>query len=281
MNVGIIGLGLMGGSFARLLIKNGHGVYAVDKSEAVMKKGELMKAYNYRLTEDNADKLDMLIAAVLPSAFKSAVEIYLPRLKDGAVVTDFCGTKGKVVSVMQGFAKKYPSLVFAGGHPMAGREFSGIEHSSINLFDKASMIIVPVSADIYALENIKKFFLSLGFGSVVFTSAENHDKMIAFTSQLCHIVSNAFVKNEIASEHFGYSAGSYKDMTRVARLDPEMWAELMTENSSKLCGELSELIGNLIKYRDALSSGDKSALKELLREGNERKLSVDFDKNNR
>lgn len=279
MNIGIIGLGLMGGSFARLLKRYGHTVYAYDKDSAVMKKGELMKAFDERLSVDNADKLDMLVAAVFPSAFKSAVEPYLKKLKSGAVVTDFCGTKKTVVSAMEEFKKDYPELVCVGGHPMAGREFSGIEHSSVNLFEKASMIIVPVGTDIYDLQSIKNFYLSLGFGSVVFTDAAHHDEMIAYTSQLCHIVSNAFVKNKRASEHFGYSAGSYKDLTRVARLNGEMWSGLMTENREYLFKELEELIGNLNEYLSALKSGDKEKLEKLLSEGNERKLAIDFDKN--
>lgn len=279
MKIGIIGLGLMGGSFARLLLKNGHTVYAIDEKESVMKKAELMKAFTERLSVENASELDMLVAAVFPRSFKDAVTIYLPRLKAGAVVTDFCGTKKTVVAAMKDLKKDYPSLVFVGGHPMAGREFSGIEHSSVNLFEKASMILVPVNADVYALDALKKFYIGLGFGGVVFTTADNHDKMIAFTSQLCHIVSNAFVKNERASEHFGYSAGSYKDMTRVARLNPYMWSDLMTENKDELYFELDELINNLSKYRDALRSGDKDKLFMLLKEGNDRKLAIDFEKN--
>ena len=275
MNIGIIGLGLMGGSFARVLKKHGHTVYAADRSEAALKKGELINAFDRRLSAENAGELDMLIAAVFPSGFAGAIEGYLPVLKAGAIVTDFCGTKGRVVASMRRFAEKFPELVFVGGHPMAGREYSGIEHSSINLFDRASMILVPVNADIYALDGLKKFFLSLGFGSVVITTAENHDGMIAYTSQLCHIVSNAFVKNKRAEAHAGFSAGSYKDLTRVARLDPEMWAGLMTENRAELSAELGELIDNLSKYLSALERGDEQALKDLLAEGNARKNDVD------
>ena len=275
MNIGIIGLGLMGGSFARVLKKHGHTVYAYDLSESVMRKGELMKAYDHPLTVEVADRVDMLVAAVFPSSFGSAIEDYLPHLKSGAIVTDFCGTKGRVVEEMKAFSVKFPELVFVGGHPMAGREYSGIEHSAINLFDKASMILVPVVADIYALDAMKKFFLSLGFGSVVFTTARDHDETIAYTSQLCHIVSNAYVKNKCAERHYGFSAGSYKDLTRVARLDPEMWAGLMTENREELSSELAELIGNLNEYLSALRSGDESALRSLLAEGNERKIAID------
>ena len=129
--------------------------------------------------------------------------------------------------------------------------------------------------DVFALDRVKKFFLSVGFSEVVITSADNHDAMIAYTSQLCHVVSNAFIKNKTAENHFGYSAGSYKDLTRVARLNPDMWTELMFDNGDKLLSELSEYIDNLTKYRDALAAGDRAAFKELLSEGNSRKLAID------
>ena len=279
MNIGIIGLGLMGGSFARVCKKFGHVVYAFDKSRDVMKKGELLNAYDFVLTEKNADKLDLLVAAVFPDAFSSATERFLPYLKKGTVVSDFCGTKRRVTGVMKEFSLKRPDLSFIGMHPMAGREYSGIEHSSINLFDRASMIFVPVSADIAALDKMKKFFLALGFGKVVICSAEEHDAVIAYTSQLCHIVSNAFVKNESAEKHDGFSAGSYRDLTRVSRLDPVMWSQLMIENKDNLTAELDELITNLNDYLAALKCCDQEKLEDLLRVGNDRKIAIDVSKN--
>ena len=223
MKFGIIGMGLMGGSFGRLLIKKGHGVYAYDSSQTAMLKAEMMSAMTQPLTEDNAKDIDYLIVAINPSCFKSATERFLPFLKKGATVIDFCGIKRCIEKDMKFLANQFKSINFIGGHPMAGREFSGIEHSSVNLFEKASMIFVPVKADVFALDNAKKTFLSLGFGRVVFTTADYHDKVIAYTSQLCHIVSNAFIKNANAENHSGYSAGSFKDLTRVAKLNPDMW----------------------------------------------------------
>ncbi|MBQ7348742.1 MAG: prephenate dehydrogenase [Clostridia bacterium] len=277
MNIGIVGLGLIGGSFGRTVVKTGkHTVYGFDVSEEVMLKGEMMRAYNKTLSPNNAKELDMLIIATRPEVFDEVVNNYLPQLKDGATVTDFCGTKRDIVALMEKYAAKYPSLNFVGGHPMADRELSGIEHSKANLFDKASMILVPVKTDIFVLEGIKAFYLSLGFSEVVITDAENHDSMIAFTSQLCHIVSNAFIKNKTAKKHFGYSAGSYKDLTRVARLDANMWTGLMMLNKDKLIPELSELIENLNSYKLALEKADEQGLKKLLSDGNERKIKIDI-----
>ena len=276
MNIGIIGLGLMGGSLGKTLIKKGeHKVFGYDISEQVMLKADMLKAIDAPLTEETAKNIDMLVVSLYPSGFLSALEKFLPYLKDGVIITDFCGIKRETVEIMKELSKKYPSLIFVGGHPMAGREFSGIDRSVSTLFEKASMILVNVNADIFTLEFIKGFYLALGFSEVVITSAEYHDRAIAFTSQLCHIVSNAFIKNEIASEHFGYSAGSYKDLTRVARLNPEMWAELMGKNSDNLSKELDELIANLTLYSKALKSKDNAELKRLLAEGNDRKLMID------
>lgn len=276
MKIGIIGLGLMGGSFGRVLVKKtNHTVYGYDINENAMKKGEMLLAYHERLTTQNAKELDMLVVSVYPKAFKKVLQEFLPHLKNGAIITDFCGTKRNVASDMREFSKIYDNISFIGGHPMAGREFSGIEKSSINLFEKASMILVNINADIFTMEKVKKFYLDIGFGGVVITSPENHDKMISFTSQLCHIVSNAFIKNQTASEHLGYSAGSYKDLTRVARLNPTMWTQLMLDNSDYLSSELGELIENLQKYQTALIEKDEQLLYTLLQEGNERKILID------
>ena len=276
MKVGIIGLGLMGASFARTLKKaGGHEVYGFHRSDDVMRKADLIGMHDGTLTPDNAGEIDMIIVALYPRDFKAVISPYLPRLKPGAIVTDFCGTKRLVVSEMQKMQKEYPDLFFVGGHPMAGREFSGIEHSVTNLFDRASMIIVPVTEDIAKLDALKKFYLSLGFGEVMVCSADYHDGMIAFTSQLCHIVSNAYVKNKRAEVHDGFSAGSYRDLTRVARLNSKMWSELMIDNRDFLSDELGEIIGHLTEYKQALDDGDETRLATLLEDGNRRKLDID------
>lgn len=276
MKIGIIGLGLMGGSFGRTLVKKTeHKVYGYDISDSVMQKAEMLNAFHEKLTVDNASEIDMLILSVYPDYFADAVERFLPYLKKGAIVSDFSGVKCTIISKMKEYQKVYPDLTFIGGHPMAGREFSGIERSVTTLFDKAFMILVPINADIFTLSDVKNFYKEIGFLDVVITTAENHDEMIAYTSQLCHIVSNAFIKNATAEKHLGYSAGSYKDLTRVARLNPEMWSGLMIDNKDKLKKELDEFICNLQKYSSALESGNRTELESLLKEGNDRKLSID------
>ena len=278
MKIGIIGLGLMGGSFGRTLVKKGYTVFGYDVNPDTMLKAELMRAFTAPLDENNAGEVDLLVSAVNPKVFEIATEKFLPLLKSGAVVSDFCGVKRVTVAVMKTWAEKYKDLNFIGGHPMAGREFSGIEHSSIVLFEKASMILVPVKADIFTLDKIKEFYLSAGFERVVITDAEHHDKVIAYTSQLCHIVSNAFIKNAQADNRSGYSAGSFRDLTRVARMDPALWTELIALNRDNALNELDELIASLNKYRAAIEKGDDEELSRLFKEGNDRKIKIESDK---
>lgn len=274
-SVGIVGLGLMGASFGRLLVQKGYKVFGADRDPAVMQKALLANAYTEPLTDKTAGETDLLVIAIFPRDFKAAAERYLPYMKKGAILSDFCGNKRIVTGAMKALAATYPDIVYCGGHPMAGREYSGVNHSSVRLFDNASMILVPVTEDLFVLSELKKFYLSLGFGEVVVTTPEKHDKMIAYTSQLCHVVSNAFIKSDSAREHGGYSAGSYRDLTRVARLDPVMWSELMEDNRDYLTKELDFLIASLSKYRDALARGDEGALRALLAEGDKIKREID------
>ena len=277
MKIGVIGLGLMGASFGKVARKNGATVYGYDIDEETLQKAKLVGAIDE--TAETCEKdLDLLVIATYEEQFYPSAERFLPLLKNGGTIIDFCGNKRTIARDMKKLAAKYTSINFIGGHPMAGREVAGIDNSLIALFDGASMVITPIKADIFAIDELKKYFLSLGFKEVVITTPENHDKNIAFTSQLCHIVSNAYIKSPTAENHFGYSAGSYKDLTRVARLSPKMWTELMISNADNLKTELDLLIANLEKYSEALGAGDKAALCALLAEGNDRKISIDKGK---
>ena len=280
LKIGIIGLGLIGGSLARTIVnRTNHVVYAYDSDESALKLGSLLHAYYHVLTDDDVASLDMLIVALYPSATIDVIKRYLPLLKDGCIVIDVCGNKRKIVSEFNKFSVSFPKLVFISTHPMAGREFSGIKHSSINLFDRASMIIIPVNTDLKAIKFFKDFVLSLGFGSTVITTASEHDKIIAYTSQLAHVVSSAYVKSPTAENYLGFSAGSFRDMTRVARLSPEMWSELFLDNSDFLVLELQTIIDNLTDYLNALKDKDKSKLYDMLQDGTDRKINFDKLKN--
>lgn len=273
MNIAIIGLGLIGGSLGRTIIKKTTDtVYAFDLSKRALLDGKLLGAYHEELNDENIGKMDVVIFSLYPEALEVALKQYCPKLKKGCLVVDCCGNKRRVVEQMNELSKEYPHLDFISAHPMAGREFSGVNHSTATLFEKASMILVPVKADIKRLAQFKEYWLSVGFGNVVITSAKEHDKIIAFTSQLAHLVSSSYIKSDTASQFMGFSAGSFRDMTRVARLSPEMWAQLTLDNADFLVNEIDKLIEHLVQYKEALKDGDKSKMVELLQDGNDKKL---------
>lgn len=273
MKIGIVGLGLIGGSLGRAIVsKTQDLVYAFDISKRAMLDGRLLSAYHEQLTEQNVGQIDMLFLSLYPKALEQALNEYCPKLKDGCIVLDCCGNKRKVVKQMQDLSKKHPNLEFISTHPMAGREFSGVTHSTATLFDRASMILVPVKAQLKTIAKVKKYSLNLGFGSVVMSTPEKHDEIIAFTSQLAHLVSSSYIKSQTAEQFMGFSAGSFRDMTRVARLSPEMWSQLTVDNSDFLVTEIDRLILHLNQYKDALKEKDIDKMKELLADGNEKKL---------
>lgn len=273
MKIGIIGLGLIGGSLGRAIkLKTDNEVFAFDLDKDAMIKGKLLQAYDKELNKENAKELDLLFFALYPRAFELSINEYLPFLKKGCTVCDLCGNKTRPVEIMREKSKDYPDINFIGAHPMAGREFSGIAHSSATLFDGASMIYVPVKEDLNLLSKMKEFAISLGFRQVVFTNEKEHDTIIAYTSQLAHLVSSSYIKSPTAKYQRGFSAGSFKDMTRVARLSPEMWTELMMDNAENLSLELGEIIKHLSEYKEALDKKDTEELFKLLEKGNELKL---------
>ena len=273
MKIGIIGLGLIGGSLGRTIVnRTSDTVYAFDISKKALLDGKLLFCYHFELNKESVKEMDMVIFSLYPNALENALEEYCPLLKEGAIVLDCCGNKRRVVKQMSELAVKYPTLNFLSAHPMAGREFSGVSHSTATLFDRASFILVPVNAPLKIIALIKAFALEVGFGSVVITTADNHDQIIAFTSQLAHLVSSSYIKSPMASQFMGFSAGSFRDMTRVARLSPEMWAQLTIDNADFLTEEIDNLVANLLDYKLALQNKDIDKMKDLLADGNEKKL---------
>ncbi len=280
MNIAIVGLGLIGGSLGRAIVsKTNHKVFGFDIDSKSMKIGELIKAYHTPLTQQNIKDIDLLIVALYQGSALKVLPDYLKNLKKGAIVMDIAGNKRTMCNFMKEQSKNYTDIEFVSSHPMAGREFSGIKHSTTSLFERASMILVPVKADIRTLTLIKELALEIGFMKVVFTTAEEHDKIIAFTSQLAHVISSSYIKSPTAEGFLGFSAGSFRDMTRVARLSPTMWTELMMDNKDNLIKEIDYLVKSLTEYKDALKSGDSEKLFSLLEDGNNKKLEFEKIKN--
>lgn len=276
MEIALIGLGLIGGSVAKAIKKNTpHTVLGYDTDEQVMYKARLLDAIDGELTDERLTICDWVIVATRPQAAADYVRAHADRIKKGAIVMDVCGVKRCVCEPLWQLAEE-KGFLFLGGHPMAGREVSGFDNASAELFRDASMIVTPPhGVEIALLERVKKFWCALGFGSVTMTTPENHDRVIAYTSQLAHIASSAYIKSPTALDHIGFSAGSYKDLTRVAKLDPAMWTELFLENRDNLLAEVDDLIAHLTEYRNALEQKDETGLRALLAAGREQKLEAD------
>lgn len=275
MKVGILGLGLIGGSLARAYAKAGHTVYACEKDESMLSFAQLAGVVQAALDETNIGQCDLILLAIYPAGSAAWLEYNAKIVSKDALVLDCCGIKREICERCFPLAKQY-GFTFVGGHPMAGSHFSGFKYSRSNLFQGAPMVLVPPRYDDMALlDRIKEALQPCHFGSFSVTTAEDHDKMIAFTSQMPHIVSNAYIKSPTALDHKGFSAGSYKDLTRVAWLNPRMWAELFLENKDFTLYELDTYIQSLNAYREALANDDLETLTALLDEGKRRKEEVD------
>ena len=275
MIVGILGLGLIGGSLARAYSKAGHTVYAAEKDDSILSFAQLADVVHGPLDEASIPRCDLILLAIYSGGSACWLEENGHLIAHEALVIDCCGIKEEVCRRCFPVAERY-DFTFVGGHPMAGSHFSGFKYSRSNLFHGAPMVLVPPRYDDpELLERIKRMLEPCRFGSFSVTTAAEHDKMIAFTSQMPHIVSNAYIKSPTALHHKGFSAGSYKDLTRVAWLNPNMWAELFLSNRDNILSELEFYINSLQQYKTAIESGDTQQLIQLLDEGRIRKEEVD------
>ena len=275
MKAGIVGLGLIGGSFAKAYHAAGHTVWAKELDRSTLSFAELSDAVDGELTKENIGECDIILICVYPQAVIDFLDEMGPYIGKKPVVIDCCGTKRVPMIEGEKIAEKY-GFLYVGGHPMAGTQFSGFKYAKETLFKGAPMVIVPpVYDNIELLEKVKELLEPAGFRKITVTTAEKHDEMIAFTSQLAHVVSNAYIKSPTALAHKGFSAGSYRDMTRVAWLNPNMWAELFLDNKDNLIKEIDILIDSLSAYKEAIEKDDRETLIKLLDDGKKRKEEVD------
>ena len=276
MNIAVVGLGLIGGSICKALKKNtDHTVFGFDINESINSFALLDSSIDKILNDDNIRMCDFIFLSIYPKATIDFVKEKAPLIKKGAVVIDCGGVKDSICDECFDLALG-SGFRFIGGHPMAGLHHSGYKYSTAKLFDSASMILTPKNTDdIELMSEVTGLIKSIGFSSVTFTTPKEHDRIIAFTSQLAHVVSNAYVKSPQATIHKGFSAGSYKDLTRVAKLNENMWTELFLLNKENLCFEIDHLITELTKYKEAMQNDDADTLKALLKDGSDRKKSID------
>ena len=254
--------------------RTAHTVYGADLDRETLTMARMCGAMDAPLTEENLPQCDLVLVAICPGAAIQWVTDHADKIAKSAILVDLCGVKRVVVEALAPIAAAH-GFAYIGGHPMAGKERGGFTASAEDLYVGASMILTPDKrTDMRLLETLKAFFLDLGFAGLTFSTPEEHDRIIAFTSQLAHIVSSAYVKSPEAQKRRGFSAGSFRDMTRVARLDEDMWTELFLDDEDFLTAELEELIGHLTDYRNALRAKDTQRLHDLLKEGRELKATA-------
>lgn len=274
MNILICGLGLIGASLAKTLKKNtNHTVLGWNRTESVTEKA---------LRDGVIDKMgdidslmaeaDITFVNFYPEAIVPFILEHKNSFKKDSVVTDSCGIKTKICRAME---KEKLDFYFIGAHPMAGREVGGYDNSLDNLYDNASFIVTPVDGTprnkVDALVGLAE---SMGFARTVVTTPEHHDEMIAFTSQIAHVLACSYVLSPLAPSHAGYSAGSYRDVSRVARINADMWADLFIDNKEALVKEIDDLVSNLMQFKYNIVNEDSPALKDLMNRANKIKEEI-------
>jgi prephenate dehydrogenase len=273
LKIGIVGLGLIGGSFAKAIkARTEHTVLGADIDKEILSKAMDDGAVDFELKDGDLKDCDLLLIALYPAAIISYLEEKARLFSKKGFVIDLCGVKRHICKKGQMLAKEH-GFNFIGGHPMAGREVFGYSAAIENLFDGASMILVP-EPERTVPDFIKEFFLSVGFTHIQISTPEHHDEVIACTSQLAHVVSSAYVKTPVAPDFYGFSAGSFKDMTRVAYMNEKVWTELFLNNADMLKLEIDSLVNELKKYSDALERRDEKEIMRLIKEGTEIKVRL-------
>lgn len=273
--IGVVGLGLIGGSLAKAFkFSEKVNVLGLDKNPTITQIAVMSEFIDCDLT-GKLDKCDFVFLAIGAEQVVQFVKENASKFKKDSIVIDCAGVKKIVCDTCFSIAKEN-GFTFMGGHPMAGTQFSGLKHSKPDMFKGENFVIVPKSdEDINLIASVKEVLKIAGFASVSITTASKHDQIIAFTSQLAHVVSNAYVKSPNAQVHKGFSAGSYKDLTRVAWLNEDMWARLFLNNAENISFEIENLIKELTKYNDCIKNNDYNGLKLLLKEGRECKERCD------
>lgn len=277
MDIGFIGCGLIGGSLIKSLDRNAaHNIHFYDTDDETVKKVKLTTRAKYMSSLKMMKNCDVVFVCLHPKKSIDFIKNNIENFKKGAVVSDVCGVKQSIADAVEDLLCEN-GINYIGTHPMAGREFSGFDYATDTLFENAYFIIAKPknNADISPLTQIAK---DCRFKEIVITTAKKHDEIIAFTSQLAHIVSSAYIKSPTALLQCGFSAGSFLDMTRVAYLNENMWTELFLMNGQSLCSEIETIIGHLEEYKKAIETKNADTLKALLKKGRELKEKTNAEK---
>lgn len=274
MIIAVVGMGIIGGSFCKAVKKyTEHYVIGINRTKSVLEKAFSDGSIDEIGDEKSLSKADIVILALYPQAAIDYIEKNGAYIKKGAIVTDSAGIKSEICPKLTELSEKY-GFEFVGSHPMAGKETNGYESSDADLFNGASYIIVPCIACEQSVKTLSDFAMEIKFGMVKITDPEEHDRMIAFTSQLPHILACAYVMSPCCINHKGFSAGSYKDVSRVANINAKLWSELFLENREPLIGELETLRDNILAITDAVKANDKERIEELLEKAHKTKEAL-------
>lgn len=268
MKIAVVGLGLIGGSLCKSIKKHTfHSVWGLDSNKETIRQALEQNAIDKEIGVERLCEADLTVICLYPQGIIEFVRENADRFNPGSIVIDTCGVKKAIVDSCSAILEER-GVIFIGAHPMAGREFSGFEYSTDCLFDNASFILTPTEkTPSIAVNLLSTLAGSVGFGKVVTATPEKHDQVIAYTSQLAHVVSNAYVKSPSVNDFNGFSAGSFMDLTRVAKLNEDMWTDLFMCNSEALLTEINQILKNLTEYRDAIADGDNERLRSLLKDG--------------
>ena len=267
--IGIVGLGLIGGSFAKAFHEAGYEVLAQNRTRSTLEFA-LVETVDAELDDESLGTCELVILATYPDACIAWMREHADGIGDGALVIDCCGIKRKVCDACFPIAEAH-EWTFFGCHPMAGSQYSGFGYARADLFEGAPLVVCTPDMDDFEradkLARLKDLLACCHFGSMTLATPEDHDRLIAYTSQLPHVISNSYVKSPTNRERVGFSGGSYRDLTRVAHLNAGMWRELFLENADNLSAEIGSMISGLEAVKDAIDARDGDELERLLAEG--------------
>lgn len=274
MTIAVIGLGIIGGSFCKAIkAHTAHRVIGINRTRSVAEQALKDGAIDEIGTAEDLGRADLIILCMYPQACVDYVTANGQYIKKGAIVTDSSGIKRAICPQLKALSEQF-GFVFVGSHPMAGKEQNGYEVSEAALYQGASFIITPCGADDRSVRTLSELALDIGFGSVKLSDPEEHDRMIAFTSQLPHILACAYVLSPSCPNHNGFSAGSYRDVSRVANINAQLWSELFIENREPLIEELKLLSSNILRILDAVNDNDRDRIAAILEESHQVKKAL-------
>lgn len=276
-NILIVGLGVIGGGYAKGLSDRGYRVRCITKNQRdidyAMARGMILEGKDYP-DERLIKEADIIVFALYPTVFIEWVKDYQHLFKSGAIITDVSGVKSTVVYKIQEFLRE--DVEFISAHPMAGRERSGVEYSDPNVFIGANYIVTPTEKNTpEAVELCREIGQVLGFGRITELSPKEHDRMIAFLSQLTHCIAVSLMTCNTEEGLEKYTGDSFRDLTRIAKINEEMWSELFLLNKDALLSEMDAFIEDFKGFRSMIEEGDREGMMEKMRASTMRRSLFD------